>query len=161
MSEQSRKTDLHHIHRQMKAVCSLIQPEYKAAFDKLIKILELQLILQELTQEDTQCFQASSISTQEQARTPCDLTTFIRAVAPVCNESERAFLHNLQSTEQTFHLLEQFQQIQTFSKDTRPEDLMMQFMTPGQQKTFQQFDAYYSNCAKQSKNDQEVPHGPS
>lgn len=144
MSEKSQKAGIRHIHKQMKAVCSLIQPEYRTAFEKIIKILELQLILQELTQEDTQRFQASSIPSGEQNYTPCDLTTFIRAVAPVCTEDERAFLHTLQNTEQTFRMLEQFQQIQNVSKDTRPEDLMMQFMTPGQQKAFQQFDAYYS-----------------
>lgn len=149
MSEESQKAGIRHIHKQMKAVCSLIQPEYRTVFDKIIKILELQLILQELTQEEThRCFQASSIPSEEQARTPCDLTTFIRTVAPVCNENELSFLHNLQNMDQSFRMLEQVQQLQKFSKDTRPEDLMMQFMTPGQQKTFQQFDAYYSKQGK-------------
>lgn len=148
MSEESPKADIRHIHKQMKAVCSLIQPEYKTGFEKIIKLLELQLLLQELTQENAPCFQASSISSGEQSRTPCDLTTFIRAVAPVCNENELTFLHSLQNTQQTLRMLGQFQQIQNISKDTRPEDLMMQFMTPGQQKTFQQFDAYYSKQGK-------------
>lgn len=144
MPEESKRAGIRHIHKQMKAVCSLIQPEYQAAFDKIIKVLELQLILQELTQENPQRFQASSVPSEPQAHTPCDLTTFIRAVSPACTENELAFLHTLRNTEQTFRMLEQFQQIQNISKDTRPEDLMMQFMTPGQQKTFQQFDAFYS-----------------
>ena len=140
MSEENQKTDVRHIYKQMKAVCSLIQPEYQAVFHKLTKILELQLLLQELAQENPRQFQASSISASEQTRTPCDLTTFIRTVAPTCNEAERSFLHTLQNTEQTIRMLDQVKQFQNFSKDTKPEDLMMQFMTPEQQKTFQQFN---------------------
>ena len=140
MSEENQKTDVRHIYKQMKAVCSLIQPEYQAVFHKLTKILELQLLLQELAQENPRQFQASSISASEQTRTPCDLTTFIRTVAPTCNEAERSFLHTLQNTEQTIRMLDQVKQFQSFSKDTKPEDLMMQFMTPEQQKTFQQFN---------------------
>ena len=140
MSEKNQKTDVRHIYKQMKAVCSLIQPEYQAVFHKLTKILELQLLLQELAQENPRQFQASSISASEQTRTPCDLTTFIRTVAPTCNETERSFLHTLQNTEQTIRMLDQVKQFQSFSKDTKPEDLMMQFMTPEQQKTFQQFN---------------------
>lgn len=140
MSEKNQKTDVRHIYKQMKAVCSLIQPEYQAVFHKLTKILELQLLLQELAQENPRQFQASSISASEQTRTPCDLTTFIRTVAPTCNEAERSFLHTLQNTEQTIRMLDQVKQFQSFSKDTKPEDLMMQFMTPEQQKTFQQFN---------------------
>ena len=140
MSEKNQKTDVRHIYKQMKAVCSLIQPEYQAVFHKLTKILELQLLLQELAQENPRQFQASSISASEQTRTPCDLTTFIRTVAPTCNETERSFLHTLQNTEQTIRMLDQVKQFQNFSKDTKPEDLMMQFMTPEQQKTFQQFN---------------------
>ena len=140
MSEENQKTDVRHIYKQMKAVCSLIQPEYQAVFHKLTKILELQLLLQELAQENPRQFQASSISASEQTRTPCDLTTFIRTVAPTCNETERSFLHTLQNTEQTIRMLDQVKQFQSFSKDTKPEDLMMQFMTPEQQKTFQQFN---------------------
>ena len=140
MSEKNQKTDVRHIYKQMKAVCSLIQPEYQAVFHKLTKILELQLLQQEMAQENPRQFQASSISASEQTRTPCDLTTFIRTVAPTCNEAERSFLHTLQNTEQTIRMLDQVKQFQNFSKDTKPEDLMMQFMTPEQQKTFQQFN---------------------
>ena len=150
MPETSTKAGIRHIHKQMKAVCSLIQPEYRAGFEKIIKILELQLLLQELTREDTPRFQASSVPSEAPARSPCDLTTFIRAITPTCNENERAFLRSLQNTEQTFHMMEQVQHVQAISKDTSPEELMMQFMTPGQQKIFQQFDSYYAKQNEQS-----------
>lgn len=158
MSEESQKTDIRHIHRQMKAVCSLIQPEYKTTFNRVMKLLELQLLVQDLTREDSHRFQASSISAGEQSRSPCSLADFIKAVAPVCNENERAFLRSLQNTEQTLRMFEQVKQFQNYSKDVRPEDLMMQFMTPGQQKTFKEFDQLYSN---QGLRNQEVPHGSS
>ena len=181
MSEETQKADIRHIHRQMKAVCTLMQPEYQPAFRKLMKFLELQLILQDLTREETSRFQASSVYSRQETRSPCDLTAFVRAVAPVCTENERAFLRSLQNTEQTLHMLEQVRQFQNISKDTNPEDLILQFMTPGQQKTFREFDRYYSNSYEKHQNrnewspdnqdlqnqniykqkDQEVSHGPS
>lgn len=158
MSEESQRADIRHIHRQMKAVCSLIQPEYKTTFNRVMKFLELQLLLQDLTREDPHRFQASSISSEEHDRKPFSLADFIKAVAPVCNENERAFLRSLQNTEQTMRMFEQVKQFQNYSKEVRPEDLMMQFMTPGQQKTFKEFDHLYS---KQELKNQEVPHGSS
>lgn len=160
MSEESQKTDVRHIHRQMKAVCPLIQPEYQHTFHKVMKFLELQLVLQELTGDNTQRFQASSVSSGPEFRhRPCDLTAFVRAVAPVCNEKERAFLSSLQNTEQTIRMMEQVRQFQSVSREIKPEDLMMQFMTPGQQKSFQEFDRFYSSQEPKQQKDQEVPHG--
>ena len=156
MSEESPKTDIRHIHKQMKAVCTLIQPEYKNVFNKTMKLLELQLILKELTQKETPQFQASSIS--HGAQVSCDLASFVRAVAPACNETERTFLRNLQNIEQTLRMAAQLKQFQNDSKTVRPEDLMIQFMTPGQQKTFKEFDQFYS---AQGETEQEVPHGSS
>lgn len=158
MSEEYQKADIRHIHSQMKAVCKLIQPEYQNVFNRIMKFLELQLLLQDLSRQDTQQFQASSIASGEQSHPPFDLTAFVRAVAPVCNESERTFLRNLQNAEQTLHMFEQIKQIQSYPNEVRPEDLMMQFMTPGQQKTFKEFDQFYSN---QVIKNQEVPHGSS
>lgn len=160
MSEESQKTDFRHVHRQMKAVCSLIQPEYQHTFRKIMKFLELKLVLQELTDEDTQRFQASSVSSGAQYRhKPCDLAAFVRAVAPVCNEKERAFLGSLQNAEQTLRMMEQARQFQNASRELKPEDLMMQFMTPGQQQSFQEFDRFYSSQELKQQKDQEVPHG--
>ncbi|MDO5410722.1 MAG: hypothetical protein Q4F21_09755 [Lachnospiraceae bacterium] len=147
---------IHHVHRQLKAVCTLVQPEYRPVFDKIIKVMELQLILQELSQDAPKQFQASSVSSGEQSYEPCDLTTFVQAVAPVCNEAELSFLHNLQNVEQSIRMFEQMKQFQNLSESTRPEDFMMQFMNPGQQKIFKQFDEFYS---KQVQNNQEVPYG--
>lgn len=154
MSEESPKTDIRHIHNQMKAVCTLIQPEYKNIFNKTIKLLELQLILNELSEKEKTQFEASSISRGTQ--TSCDLASFVRAVAPACNETERTFLRNLQNIEQTLRMAAQMRQLQSDAKTVRPEDLMMQFMTPGQQKIFHEFDQNY-----QEHKDQEVSHGPS
>lgn len=146
----------------MKAVCSLIQPEYQHSFHKVMKFLELQLVLQELTRQDAARFQASSVSHEEQnSRSPCDLAAFVRAVAPACNENERAFLRILQNAEQTFRMMEQARQLQNVSRELRPEDLMMQFMTPGQQKSFQEFDRIYSGQKPNNQQNQEVPHGSS
>lgn len=116
MSENPSQNEIRHVYKQMKAVCSLIQPEYQAAFHKLTKVLELQLLLQEFTPKGAQTFHASSISTSEEngelKQTPFDLTAFIRAMTPVCSEKERSFLHTLQNTEQTLRLLEQVKQFQ-------------------------------------------------
>ncbi len=143
MSENPSQSEIRHVYKQMKAVCSLIQPEYQTAFHKLTKVLELQLLLQEFTPKGTQTFHASSISASEEGgepkHIPFDLTAFIRALTPVCSEKERSFLHTLQNTEQTLRMFEQVKQFQTFSKDMTTDELMMQFLTPEQQKIFQQF----------------------
>ncbi|MDD7388669.1 MAG: hypothetical protein PUG60_03235 [Lachnospiraceae bacterium] len=162
MSEESQKADIRHIHRQMKAVCSLIQPEYRHTFHKTMKFLELQLLLQDLTREDSTRFQASSITqTESDSRSPCDLAAFVRAVAPVCNENERTFLRTLQHADQTIRMLEQARQLQNASGKMQPEDLMMQFMTPGQQKSYQEFNRIYSGQKPDNQQNQEVPHGSS
>ena len=56
-------------------------------------------------------------------------------------------------------MMEQARQFQNASRELKPEDLMMQFMTPGQQQSFQEFNRFYSSQEQKQQKDQEVPHG--
>lgn len=146
MSKASQNSDLRHIHSQIKAVYTLIQPEYKSGFKRMAKFLELQLILQELSEESSSAFQANSVSKEQPVE--FDLTDFVRAVAPSCTKEECNFLQQLQRTQQTIHMFQQMQTIQNLSSDASPENLMAEFLTPSQKKAFQQFEAAYSEQTK-------------
>lgn len=151
LANEHGNRDFHHMHRQLKAVCTLIQPEYRPFFNRMIKLLELNFLLDDLAPERSQPFHASSVE-EPSDYTPCDLTTFVKAVAPECSRSELDFLNQLQSTSQRIQLFDQLLRMGPTFQENSVNSLLQQMMDPSQQKMFQEYQAAFSSQSSESRN---------
>ena len=143
LPKESPPFDPKHMHRQLKAVRELTLPQYRPAFHKMIKVLELWQIMDELSQVREPVFRASSVAAAQTAPAPCSLSDFIEAIDSSCTPQERSFLYQLKQIQKNSRIIQQFLKLQENGAETRPESAFLSFLTPEQLKTFHRFDSAF------------------
>lgn len=138
-SDDNNQSVYQHLSTQIEAVNELLKPEYRIVMQKMVKFLQLRQLISEISPSSKGTFHISSIPSSSVQHKSCDLQTFIKAVSPVCNDTERNFLYQLQNTRQTLQMLETLQAIQNMGGDQASENILLNFLTPAQQSIFRQF----------------------